>query len=264
MDSDTSSHATADTHVPRTTDPSPEEMKEYESLKALARGMFKDKKYIDALKHYDAACAAIYSEGDTNPIRLSFNLTCKNNAAQCCINLCDYEGAIKFATHVLLKDPQNVKALYRHIFSFMTLEQSKNGLEELKTLLFLEELQTNLKIESINIEKFKRMLQKMATNLLVIAINNHNLDNIERFIPYGAYIHDIEEINNSENYYCLYAASYEGRINVVEFFISKGIDINVKSSDGVSSLMLASQNGHLRIVELLLSNGANVNDMNND
>jgi len=254
MDSSTASRATSAS----ATDPSPEEMKEYERLKALAAKMFKEKQYKYAIKHYDAACAFIYSEGDTNPTRLSSYLTCKNNAAQCCINLGDYKGAIKFSTHVLSKDPQNVKALYRHILSFMNLEQSKKGLEELQTIL---------KIESVDIEKFKLMLQKMATNLLVFAINNHNFNNIERLIPFGAYINYIEEINNSENaenYSCLYGASYQGRINVVEFFLSKGIDINVKSSDGVSSLMIASQNGHLNIVELLLSKGANVNDTSND
>ena len=59
------------------------------------------------------------------------------------------------------------------------------------------------------------------------------------------------------------AASLGGHVNVVEFLLSKGVDINDKDIHGSSSIMAASSQGHVNVIKLLLSKGANINDKDN-
>ena len=56
-----------------------------------------------------------------------------------------------------------------------------------------------------------------------------------------------------------------GHLDIEEFLLSKGADVNLVDKFNVSPLMLAALNGHVSLVKLLLNNGANINhqDFNN-
>jgi ankyrin repeat protein len=244
MDSSTSSRATS----ARATVPSSEEILEYERLKALAAKMFNEKQYENAIKHYDVACAFIYSEGDTNLTRLSSYLTCKNNAAQCCINLGDYKGAIKFTIQVLLKDPKNVKALYRRGISFMNLNYPEKALDDLYAAFTIDP----------NNKETQRELKKAATISICLSMESKllNKDNIVRLLKMGA---DTNQIN-SEGNSLLIIASMNGSNDMVELLLQNGASIDYRSTNfGMSALYIASQQNHISVVTLLLDHKADIN-----
>ncbi len=77
----------------------------------------------------------IYSKDgeDSDPIRLGCYVICKSNMAECCINLGNFELAIRLASDALLKDPNNVKALYRRGTSPLALNQAIKAFVDLKS-----------------------------------------------------------------------------------------------------------------------------------
>jgi len=48
-------------------------------------------------------------------------------------------------------------------------------------------------------------------------------------------------------------------LEIVDFLISKGVDVNAKANNGSTPLMYASTMGHLEVVKLLISKGADIN-----
>jgi ankyrin repeat protein len=68
----------------------------------------------------------------------------------------------------------------------------------------------------------------------------------------------------------MYASRY-GEVDVAEFLVSKGADVNAKNDDGETVLMAAcdmeypegseppSQSGHYLVVKLLLARGSDIN-----
>ena len=54
-------------------------------------------------------------------------------------------------------------------------------------------------------------------------------------------------------------ACVNGRIEIAEFLIKKGADIEAVDKDDSTSLVIACENGHIDIVKLLLKNGADIN-----
>jgi ankyrin repeat protein len=67
-------------------------------------------------------------------------------------------------------------------------------------------------------------------------------------------------------------ASEKGKLDIVEYLISNGANIEAKGQwifylihlYGFTSLMSASNNGHLDIVQYLVSKGANIEAKNNN
>lgn len=94
-----------------------------------------------------------------------------------------------------------------------------------------------------HIETVKLLLDKDAD---MNAIYNKTYK-AEDFISHGRDAHAIE------------LAAENGHNDLIELFISKGVEINRTDSFGNTPLSLASENGHLGTVELLLSKGLDVN-----
>jgi ankyrin repeat protein len=67
-------------------------------------------------------------------------------------------------------------------------------------------------------------------------------------------INELDEYGSSY----LHLSVREGNIEIVEFLISQGADVNIKDSLGVTPLQVAARAGRLEIVEYLLSKGAKV------
>ncbi|MEI1278035.1 ankyrin repeat domain-containing protein [Leptospira venezuelensis] len=62
----------------------------------------------------------------------------------------------------------------------------------------------------------------------------------------------------TRNFTPLMIAAREGEVEIAEFLIRNGADINAKTRDGHTALMMAVYNRNLDIVKLLLKNGANI------
>ena len=60
----------------------------------------------------------------------------------------------------------------------------------------------------------------------------------------------------------LYIASKTGRVELVNFLLTHGANVNQTNGNGETSLQWASQRGHVEVVNLLLNHGANVNQAN--
>eukprot|EP01027_Heterolobosea_sp_BB2_P014661 GEZU01021028.1.p1 GENE.GEZU01021028.1~~GEZU01021028.1.p1 ORF type:complete len:215 (-),score=56.31 GEZU01021028.1:20-664(-) len=61
----------------------------------------------------------------------------------------------------------------------------------------------------------------------------------------------------------LHWAAREGKLNVLEFLLENGADINFQDKDGYSALHYAALNGHTDVVRHLVKEGANVNAVDN-
>ena len=58
-------------------------------------------------------------------------------------------------------------------------------------------------------------------------------------------------------------ASRNGHLDIVEFLLSKGVDMETEGSDAnLTPLMMASGKGHVPIINSLLDKGANINHQN--
>jgi len=95
------------------------------------------------------------------------------------------------------------------------------------------------------------------TTILFYAIRNYaSLDIINLLIEFGV---DIFELNEDGLSILDIAIKFK-RIDIVEFAIQKGIDVNISTrKSGITPLMLASCFNDITIVEFLLKNGADVN-----
>jgi len=59
-------------------------------------------------------------------------------------------------------------------------------------------------------------------------------------------------------------SAQNGHLDIVEFLVNHGADINEKNNKNESSLHLSAQNGHLNLVEFLINHGADINQKNNN
>lgn len=70
--------------------------------------------------------------------------------------------------------------------------------------------------------------------------------------------------STSENYPVLTVACQCGRLNIVQYLLSQGRDINQRSIQGSTALSAAASNGHYDVVQWLLDNGAETHHTNGD
>ncbi|XP_055375467.1 myotrophin [Condylostylus longicornis] len=87
---------------------------------------------------------------------------------------------------------------------------------------------------------------------LVWGIKNGELDQVKDYIEKTNV-----DLNNEISGRCPvhYAADY-GQKEILEFLISKGVDVNLKDKHGITALLAAIWEGHTECVRLLLANGA--------
>jgi len=128
-----------------------EKMSEAQKKKDEGTELFKEKRFKEAFEAYEEAEDYIDEVSGAS----SLWVTCKLNAAQCCINLGDFPGAASCATASLKKEPTNVKALYRRGLARNHMGLAEEALEDLNLALAAD---PDNKAVSVEIAKAKKAI----------------------------------------------------------------------------------------------------------
>ena len=97
---------------------------------------------------------------------------------------------------------------------------------------------------------------KASNNLMLNAVRNGNIKNVEKQLTAGADVKAVLENGMT----ALHVAAIFGHIEIVELLIANGADVNATDNKfGATSLYGAAGAGQKDIAELLISNGAIVN-----
>ena len=70
---------------------------------------------------------------------------------------------------------------------------------------------------------------------------------------------DIRQISNPNGYSALHIAARQGHVDIVEYLLAQGIEVDLQDRRGHTALHLAVWGQHEDIVDLLISHGANAN-----
>lgn len=100
---------------------------------------------------------------------------------------------------------------------------------------------------------------KLSNNVypLIAASTKGDKDMLIKLIDMGA---DINVM--SDGFSAIHMAAYRGFLTIVEILVSKGADIDKKSSNGANCLHLAATAGHANVVEYLIKHGSPVDFQN--
>jgi tetratricopeptide (TPR) repeat protein len=123
-------------------------------LLPLGTGLFREKRWQEALDHYEEAAGMI--DESTSDSNVAIWIACKLNAAQCHINMNDFPSAAGAAGGALSKDSNNVKALYRRGLSRVRMGLAEEALVDLNRALALDADNAPVKAE---IAKAKKAIQ---------------------------------------------------------------------------------------------------------
>ena len=88
-----------------------------------------------------------------------------------------------------------------------------------------------------------------------------NLNAVKKYLAKGI---DINAKGGSLKSTVLLSATLYDQVEMVEFLIQNGADVNAKSEDGTTALHAAAFLGQYKVAKLLIQNGADVNARNND
>lgn len=97
-----------------------------------------------------------------------------------------------------------------------------------------------------------------SNTLLHLAAGSGWMDGVKLIMDVGAGVDGFCDIRNDYKWTPFYRACAMNELEIAEFLLSKGADINALDNKSWSPLTAASMNGHLRIVQFLLSNGADI------
>jgi ankyrin repeat protein len=94
---------------------------------------------------------------------------------------------------------------------------------------------------------------------LFYAVQKNHKPVVEYLISKGV---NVDEKNGQEGSSALYQASYDGLLEIVTMLVDAGADVHLKPTHGYSILYAAFQNNHKPIMEYLISKGARVDEKN--
>lgn len=133
-------------------------------------------------------------------------------------------------------------------FNKLLEQKIKNDNIELVELLLMRNL--NLKINHDNLIELHFTMYKSKDNIF-------NL--IKLLIKRGI---DINNSDGKNGFPFMMLACYNNRLDIIDYLIKKGANIDVVDSDGYTPLMYACKEGNLQLVKFLVENGANIDGEN--
>jgi ankyrin repeat protein len=104
----------------------------------------------------------------------------------------------------------------------------------------------------------KRTINPALTDQFVKAAYDGEITKVKKLYDEGADIN--AESKSNYGHTALTTSANSGKIEVVEFLLKKGVDVNQKNGMKSSALSSALTGGKVEMVKLLISKGANVNE----
>ena len=101
------------------------------------------------------------------------------------------------------------------------------------------------------------VVSKYGNNCLVVASNFGHIDIVEYLIEIGF---DMNWRNEADGFNAILVASEKGHLEIVKYLDSIGCDINSKTNTNANCIYLASLHGHLDTVKYLISCGVDPNE----
>lgn len=98
---------------------------------------------------------------------------------------------------------------------------------------------------------------RQGDSALVLAALKGHLPVVERLVKAGATL-------DQKGWTALHYASFEGRTDVVNYLVRRGVNIDALAPNDSTALMLAARNGHMETVKALLKAGATPDQVNHD
>lgn len=98
---------------------------------------------------------------------------------------------------------------------------------------------------------YDRVSNDIGANAVVVASQRGHLELVKYFVERGVPI----DIPDDDGISALQWACYEGYTDIVKYLIKNGADVNTQDKDGLTPLMDAAQKNHIEIVRFLLDNG---------
>ena len=135
------------------------------SYKEKGIQFFNSERYVDAFQMFSKACKILItlepiSSSDTQMKDIcELRLKLYNNMAECHLRRKNYEHVITLCSKVLLKSPNNVKALYRRGIAYGNLKDFEKAVNDLKIVIALEP--RNLKAQ----EHYKDFSDKLRKSI---------------------------------------------------------------------------------------------------
>jgi ankyrin repeat protein len=114
-------------------------------------------------------------------------------------------------------------------------------------------------VESNTIHVNQRLISFHET-ILHFAARKRWLDIVEYLVEHGA---DIDELDNNAHT-PLFDAAHHGAVHVVQYLISKGANICAKARNGYTPLHAAVNSNHIETVKCLVEQGADINALSNN
>ncbi|MCK4319724.1 ankyrin repeat domain-containing protein [Candidatus Micrarchaeota archaeon] len=100
------------------------------------------------------------------------------------------------------------------------------------------------------------MLNKMKDEELLEGARNGNLEKVKKALEKGADIEAVDWQDQSLN--SLQLSARQGHVNVVEFLLEKGMNINKEGCGYGTPLQLAARWGHTEVIKFLIKKGADI------
>ena len=97
-------------------------------------------------------------------------------------------------------------------------------------------------------------------NYLITAVINNNIEEVQKYLEYTDIDNVIIFYPHLKETTLLDIAIILNKVEIVEFLISKGANINKVDADGITTLHSALILSKIEIAELLISKGSNIND----
>jgi ankyrin repeat protein len=90
----------------------------------------------------------------------------------------------------------------------------------------------------------------MGSEIYFEAVKGNNIDLVKDLIDNDiSYLNEYDDLNS---YTALIISSKENKIELVQYLLNKGADVDLQSNKGDTAIIWASDKGHLEVVQMLL------------
>ena len=89
-----------------------------------------------------------------------------------------------------------------------------------------------------------------------VAAETGDLAKLKKMIDRGRIA--VDDVKDDERWTALHYSAPRGNLEVAQYLVGKGADVNARAADGLTAVMYPAGNGHLEYVQFLLEGGADV------